>query len=467
MAPRRTRAGFCSPLRLMSALLALAAVAALLALLHPGSGTNSESARSEALSSAAADDGVPVRSTQRLRARGDAEAREQRERLRSEANAHPDSRSQSSHKKRSKSKYALQTIPPKPAQVSTQHGSVSTGTVLLIICADRPEYLARSLAKVVEYHPHENFAIVVSEDGHSQGVREVVERATKAFAENEKNAGIPFLHIQHPEYNAPAENGYFKLSRHFKYALEQVFDKYASIGLLEQVQRVVILEEDLEIANDFFEYFTAVSSMVDSDTSLLCASAWNDNGQEGKVRDETALVRSDFFPGLGWMVPKRIWNELGPRWPAAYWDDWLREPAQRQNRHTIRPEVCRTLHFGVHGVSNSQFNEYLQSIRLSTANVRFTQIDLSYLVLGTWDAAYLERVRTSVLATRQSFDTQVKQGATELRIAYGSFGDYEQLARWAGVMADVKAGVPRGAYKGIVSTYLGGARLHLCPESFT
>ncbi len=54
---------------------------------------------------------------------------------------------------------------------------------------------------------------------------------------------------------------------------------------------------------------------------------------------------------------RRIWNELKPKWPRAYWDDWLREPAQRQGRHIIRPEVCRTLHFGARGVSNSQFSE--------------------------------------------------------------------------------------------------------------
>jgi hypothetical protein len=32
---------------------------------------------------------------------------------------------------------------------------------------------------------------------------------------------------------------------------------------------------------------------------------------------------------------------LGKRWPAAYWDDWMREPQQRRGRHVIRPEVIR------------------------------------------------------------------------------------------------------------------------------
>ena len=38
------------------------------------------------------------------------------------------------------------------------------------------------------------------------------------------------------------------------------------------------------------------------------------------------VVRSDFFPGLGWMMNRQLWEELGSRWPTGYWDDWIREP---------------------------------------------------------------------------------------------------------------------------------------------
>lgn len=31
-----------------------------------------------------------------------------------------------------------------------------------------------------------------------------------------------------------------------------------------------------------------------------------------------ALYRSDFFPGLGWMLTKSTWMELSPKWPKAY-----------------------------------------------------------------------------------------------------------------------------------------------------
>ena len=34
------------------------------------------------------------------------------------------------------------------------------------------------------------------------------------------------------------------------------------------------------------------------------------------------------------MLNMRLWDEWGPKWPKGYWDDWLREPAQRKTNTT-------------------------------------------------------------------------------------------------------------------------------------
>jgi alpha-1,3-mannosyl-glycoprotein beta-1,2-N-acetylglucosaminyltransferase len=55
------------------------------------------------------------------------------------------------------------------------------------------------------------------------------------------------------------------------------------------------------------------------DSSIWCISAWNDNGKPKRI-NETAydlLYRSDFFPGLGWMMTKTLWNELMVKWPRG------------------------------------------------------------------------------------------------------------------------------------------------------
>ena len=57
---------------------------------------------------------------------------------------------------------------------------------------------------------------------------------------------------------------------------------------------------------DFYEYFLATLPLLRQDPSLLCVSAWNDNGKAGLIDEEAVdkLYRTDFFPGLGWMMTR-------------------------------------------------------------------------------------------------------------------------------------------------------------------
>ena len=42
------------------------------------------------------------------------------------------------------------------------------------------------------------------------------------------------------------------------------------------------------------------------------------------------------MPGLGWMLTRRLYEEIAPKWPdesePLAWDEWLRIPAQRKER---------------------------------------------------------------------------------------------------------------------------------------
>jgi len=270
-------------------------------------------------------------------------------------------------------------------------------TVLLIICATRQDYLKRTLEKVIMYHPKSGIPILISEDGFHRSMQSVIDDATNQLHNIAPDVNL--THVHHPFYNKPAPNGYHKLSRHFKWAIDNAFQFQSTI------ENVIILEEDLIIAPDFYSYFAATSSLLSSDPSLLAVSAWNDNGQGHFVKDEKQLYRSDFFPGLGWMVNKRVWEELSPIWPAAYWDDWLRyiydyvymyvcvhylllllllfylycrEPAQRKDRHFIRPEISRTFHIGVVGVSNSEF------------------VNVSFIIISILSIYYSNQIDTNI-----------------------------------------------------------------------
>lgn len=73
------------------------------------------------------------------------------------------------------------------------------------------------------------------------------------------------------------------------------------------------------MAPDFFEYFLGTHSLLKNDSSLWCISAWNDNGKVGTIEESRPdlLYRTDFFPGLGWMLSKNLWSELSIKWPKA------------------------------------------------------------------------------------------------------------------------------------------------------
>ncbi len=113
--------------------------------------------------------------------------------------------------------------------------------------------------------------------------------------------------------------------------------------------------DDLDISPDFFEYFAATYPILHNDPTLWCVSAWNDNGKSEVVENNAGLYsslplvdfcmfwlatvdflvifvgvkcchcvmcaellyRTDFFPGLGWMLEKRVWSVLESKWPAA------------------------------------------------------------------------------------------------------------------------------------------------------
>jgi alpha-1,3-mannosyl-glycoprotein beta-1,2-N-acetylglucosaminyltransferase len=173
---------------------------------------------------------------------------------------------------------------------------------------------------------------------------------------------------------------YYHIALHYKFALNRLF------AMSQQYDGVIILEEDIDVAPDALAYFRAVRREMLRDESIWTVSAWNDNG--GALLgtpDERALHRADFFPGLGWLLTAKLWRELGPSWPIAFWDDWMREHAQRRGRVSIRPELSRTHTFGAMGASNGQFfASHLVGNKVSEGGVDWPHEDLGYLLKVSW-----------------------------------------------------------------------------------
>lgn len=328
---------------------------------------------------------------------------------------------------------------------------------ILVIACDRAT-VARCLDQLLRYRQSSRrFPIIVSQDC----VHEKTSRVIQSYKSQ-------VYHIHQPNqsdiYVPPREKkfkGYFKIARHYKWALNFTFNYL-------QFNAVVIVEDDLDVSPDFYEYFAATLPILQRDSSLWCISAWNDNGKLEFV-DQNAidlLYRTDFFPGLGWMLTKSLWNELLPKWPTSYWDDWMREPQQRRGRSCIRPELSRTKTFGKIGVSNGLFyDKHLKYIYLNSKPADFIKKDLSYLTKDVYDPNFLKIVYDSPVVSFQDLKIGKVFTKESVRIPYENRLMLKKIIKSIGLMDDFKSGVPRTGYLGVISFVYRNHRVFLTPNS--
>ncbi len=254
--------------------------------------------------------------------------------------------------------------------------------------------------------------------------------------------------------------GYFKIARHYGWALNHTFNVLG-------YHQVIIVEDDLEVSPDFFEYFEATLPILRGDPSLFCVSAWNDNGKTSLINETRPelLYRTDFFGGLGWMMTKELWSEFGPKWPKSYWDDWVREPPQRRERACIRPEVSRTKTFGKIGVSNGLFfDKHLKFIKLNDKKVEFTKLDLSYLRKDVYDAKIEKEVNDAPVVSVDDLKNGAVGQHNAVRLVYHTKLAFKSYAKSLGLMDDFRAGVPRMGYKGVVPFFYSNQRVFVAPS---
>ncbi|XP_059062551.1 alpha-1,3-mannosyl-glycoprotein 2-beta-N-acetylglucosaminyltransferase [Achroia grisella] len=331
--------------------------------------------------------------------------------------------------------------------------------VLLIAC-DRVT-VRRCLDNLVKFRPDKNtFPIIVSQDCGHNATYQVI----KSFTDTDPSITV----VQQPdtsEIPLPRAKvkfrGYYKIARHYKFALNHVFNTLGH-------EAVIIVEDDLDISQDFFEYFRGTYSLLLKDSSLWCISAWNDNGKKEVIdmsRPEL-LHRTDFFPGLGWTLRRDTWLELEPRWPEAFFDDWLRNPENTHGRACIRPEISRTFTFGKIGVSKGLFYDmHLRAMQLNVDYVEFTKMNLTYLLKENYDESLTSTVYALPEWTADEVvSLPVGGDPPAVRVSYSNAKTYQKAAKKLGLMDDFRSGVPRTAYRGVVSCFVRGRRVWVAPR---
>ncbi|KAL4450561.1 hypothetical protein ABPG77_000917 [Micractinium sp. CCAP 211/92] len=340
-------------------------------------------------------------------------------------------------------------------------GPPSDGTIaaVVLVTFNRARYLEQTLVSLFDVHGADpanrhKFPLFVSQDFNASGVQDVVEQHLDRLR-----------YLQHYEEQEPVTERkkepvvYYRIANHYKFILRTMFDCFG-------FQRVIILEDDMTLAPDLFSYFEATAPVLDADPTLYCVSSWNDHGQDRFVRNATQLYRSDFFPGLGWMLNRRVWDSVAHKWPRAYWDDFMRLNSTRQGRQCIRPEICRTYNFGDIGSSSGQyFRLFLKPIRLNNQTVDWTHADLGYLQADR----YQQLFEAELHAAQELGSVDEAQGAEPGRdyiLRFSSQQHYEKITGRLRMLREWRDGVPRGAYRGVVAVRNAkGARIFLAPTA--
>ncbi|KAK4008597.1 hypothetical protein OUZ56_013731 [Daphnia magna] len=206
-----------------------------------------------------------------------------------------------------------------------------------IIASDRPRYLYRMLRSLLRVGGANKEMMTVFIDGYYEEPMQVV-RLFGLKGIQHKPLGIK---------NA-------RISQHYKASLSTLFKQHPDS------RHAILVEEDLDVAPDFFHYFSQLVHLLDEDPTLYCVSAWNDHGYQHSAVNATLLYRVDTMPGLGWMLTRKLFKEeLETLWPTQDkmwdWDMWMRKPSVRRDRECVIPDVPRTYHFGASGLNMNSF----------------------------------------------------------------------------------------------------------------
>lgn len=335
---------------------------------------------------------------------------------------------------------------------------------IVVFACNRPAAIRDHLEKLIRLRPSQKmFPITVSQDCDDKKVVDEVKKFGNQVEYIKHAPGSSVKMDTKPAHKRMIP--YYYISRHYKLALSHIFSE-------KPYSTVIITEDDLDIAPDFFSYFSNTRYLLEKDPTLYCVSAWNDNGKLEHIdwNANTTLYRSDFFPGLGWMMTRKLWNELVSTWPAGFWDDWMREPAQRKGRQCIRPEISRTgmMAHGKKGVSKGQFfKSHLSKIKVNNRSVDFAHVNLDYLLPENFKKKMELDLGESLVGniTEIISDAWIPEKENmKIKIMYSGNDDFVDMAINLGIMKEFKAGVPRTAYNGIVTCFYKKTRLFLVPS---
>ncbi|XP_045606907.2 protein O-linked-mannose beta-1,2-N-acetylglucosaminyltransferase 1 [Procambarus clarkii] len=184
------------------------------------------------------------------------------------------------------------------------------------------------------------------------------------------------------------------LNMHFRFSVHNVFNYFP------EVDKAIILEDDLLLSPDFLSFFQQTSWLLDVDPTIFCVNAFSINSYPGVAHDPTVLRRFEMMPQFGWMVTRRWAREQHHAWipekETADWDWWLFSQTSLRGRHALVPEIGRTFHAGAAGAHVSGWEqEHLFSHMIYNQDPDVKLQGLEDLTLERYEAKFKREILTA------------------------------------------------------------------------
>ena len=255
------------------------------------------------------------------------------------------------------------------------------------------------------------FRLYVSQDGSSPDLTQLLS----------PYPNLTLMHRQREALLSPTQGGTAYLAQHYKWAFDELFFR-------RQHSHVVVVEDDMLVSPDFFLLFRDAAPLLDEDPTVFCVSSWHDNGRRGLVYDPHRLFRTSYFPGLGWMMRRALWDELHSIFPLDQWDHFMRLDTIHKQRSCIVPEISRNKNIGEQGTNmgGSFFSRFLEPIAWQQQPVRsFNRPAAPSSLHHIRQPAYDEQLRRDLEAAEvlgDAADPDVRQQLIAIREAAGGRG---------------------------------------------
>ena len=228
-------------------------------------------------------------------------------------------------------------VKPQPLPVETQ--LVVSSLPVVIISRDRGPYLQQTLSSLFRAPGINPQNVIVFQDGYSSEIFTVVQQFGLRLVRFPK-ASSKLLNI------ANSKEADF-ITTNYRRMFDVIWGVNPKKCLFADKDFIIVLEDDLIVAPDIFDYFEQLIPVLRSDKSLFAASVWNANTHSSSLpHDPTVVYRTESFPGRGWVLSQDSWRDvLEPAWPKCChgisWDVELRKVLKRRGLDCLYPEVPR------------------------------------------------------------------------------------------------------------------------------